>query len=88
MQATPDLQLVDGPQAAAVLLASVTQEDVRGTLEMLRARSHERHLPAFERCASRTGRGGGRGQGRGGMGFCGGAGDCAGGDCGFCSRSN
>ena len=70
------------------LLASVTQDDVRGTLEMLRARSHERHLPAFERCASRTGRGGGRGEGRGGMGFCGGAGDCAGGDCGFCSRSN
>jgi rubrerythrin len=81
-----------------LLLASVTQEDVRGTLEMLRARSQERHLPAFERCASRPGRGGGRGQGFGGMGFCGAGGGkghgggkggyCGNGDCGTCSRAD
>jgi rubrerythrin len=61
-----------------VLLASVDQEDVRGTLVMLRARSLERHLPAFERCASgggSQGRGKGHGKGGGGgQGFCGGSG--------------
>jgi rubrerythrin len=79
-----------------VLLASVTQEDVRGTLELLRARSLERHLPAFERCAGggRQGRGRGFGPGGGQGGFCGGGNGkgggeefCAGKECGFCSKA-
>jgi rubrerythrin len=83
-----------------VLLASVTQDDVRGTLEMLRARSLERHLPAFERCAERRGHGSGRGESRGGPGFCSGGGGggkgqgsglggyCGGKECGVCSRAD
>jgi rubrerythrin len=43
------------------LIEAVEQDDVRETFEMLRDRSVERHLPAFERCAA----GGGKGQGRG-----------------------
>ncbi len=35
------------------LLPGIDEADVRGTMEILRAASAERHLPAFERCAGR-----------------------------------
>lgn len=45
------------------LLASTHRTDILSVLRSLQAASQERHLPAFERCASRRG-GEGRGRGR------------------------
>jgi hypothetical protein len=54
------------------LLEKVADADVRDLFLHLREMSLEHHLPAFQRCASRPGRGGGRseGAGRGGCGGC------------------
>lgn len=51
------------------LMPLVRHADIRTVFERLRAASQERHLPAFQRCASRPG--GGQGCGRSGQGRCG-----------------
>ena len=43
------------------LLPAVRHTDIRAVFERLRAASQNRHLPAFQRCASRPGGGPGRG---------------------------
>lgn len=45
------------------LLPSITDDQIRATLTALQSASHERHLPAFQRCVARGGAmGGGRGR--------------------------
>ena len=49
----------------ARLLPRVQDPEIRAVMQRLREASRERHLPAFERCVARKGRGGGHGRGRG-----------------------